>query len=80
MPDGKAVERLTMHLPIGHEPVHQSVEPFVMRRLQEVDNLVDEDGLQAFWRLLGELGIEPNAPRFRIAATFQEPLPIAEQG
>ena len=68
MPHGKAIKNPAPMLPVGHEPVHQRLKPFVVRWLQYVNHLVDHDVFQAFAWLLGEIRVQPNGTGLRIAA------------
>lgn len=63
MADRQAVQLFAVELPPGYVLVHQRDEPGVMGRLQDVGKFV----LQAFTRLLGQIGIEPDTVRAGIA-------------
>ncbi len=47
---------------MGQMQVHQGDEAIIVRRLQQVDQFVDHDVLQALGRLLGQVGVEPDMP------------------
>ena len=61
VPHRQAIEHVPVELPLGHESIHQRDEAGVVRRLQQVDHLVDDDVFEALARLLGEIGVEADA-------------------
>ena len=56
------VQCLATVFPVGHEAMHQLLKPFVMRWLQNVDHLVNDDVFKALRRPLGQVGIQPDGP------------------
>ena len=63
MPHRQAVQRFPVELPLRHEAVHQRDEAGVVGRLQQVHHLVNDDVFEALARLLGQVGVEPDAAR-----------------
>lgn len=58
MPHRQPVQLVAEELPLGQVPVHALNEPAVVRGLKKMGQLVDDDVLQAFLRLLGQLQIQ----------------------
>jgi hypothetical protein len=58
MPNGQAVEDLTMELPLGQETVHEGDETGVVLGFQEMNHLVDDDVFEAFTGFFGQIGVE----------------------
>jgi hypothetical protein len=64
----ETVQCLTQHMPPGHEPIHQSEEMFVVRRLKQVNHLVDDNILKTILRFFSEVGIQSDCARAVITA------------
>ena len=60
LPNRQAIEHLAMELPLGNESVHQRDEAGVVGRLQQMDQLVNDDVFEAFNRFLHKFRIEPD--------------------
>lgn len=76
-----------MELPFGHESVHPRDETGVVGRLQQVNQFVNNNVLEALHWLLGQLGVEANraclmvaAPPLGLHPLHEEPIhPHAQQ-
>jgi hypothetical protein len=55
--DGELVQGLFPVPPVRHELVHQSDKARIMGRLEQVNHLVQDEVLEAFRRLLAQLGV-----------------------
>src|SRR5688572_25604661 len=58
MPQRSAVELVTEMTPLRHEFIHQAYEICVVRRFQQVDQLMHENIFEALRRLLGKLCVQ----------------------
>ena len=58
-----------MQLPLRQEAIHQGDEPNVVRRLQQMNQLVNDKIFQTLARLLGEVGVQSDCVGAVIAAT-----------
>lgn len=67
MAEGKAVQSVFEHSPVGHELIHVGDEAGVVVRLEEMNEFVHHHILQTGLGLFGEFEIEPDAARFNIA-------------
>ena len=57
MTERRLVQRLPMGPPLRQVSVHQRNESVVVMRFGEVDQLVDDDVLEALYGLLGEFEV-----------------------
>ena len=55
--DGELIELVPEGLPIGHEAIHKPMESSVVRRFDEVYQLMDDHILNAVLRFLGEVRV-----------------------
>jgi hypothetical protein len=69
MPNRRPVQLVTINSPRRQELVHQTNEPSVVRRLQEMNQCVNEDVFQALHRFLCQLSVQPNRTRSWAAAS-----------
>jgi len=58
MPYRQAVKLVAAEAPLRLEPVHQRREPVVVRGLQQMRQLVNDDVLQTLRRLLGQFQVD----------------------
>lgn len=55
--------------PVCHHMVHQLTKALIVVSLKQVDHLMNKYVLETDERLLGQLQIQPNPPRGRVAAS-----------
>ena len=63
------VQLLAAGTPLWQVLIHERDEAAVVVAFQQVHQLVDDDVLQALHRLLGQLQVDPDSARRRVAAT-----------
>ena len=54
--------------PIGHDTIHERMEPWPVIRFEEMAELVNDHVFQAFWRIECKANVEADAPCFGLAA------------
>jgi hypothetical protein len=63
----RSVQLVAKNPPPRHEAVHQLRKTVIVAALDQMYELVDNDVLEARWRLFGELKVDPDPPRVAVA-------------
>ena len=79
VPHGQAIEQLPVLLPLWHVAIHQSDEASIVRRLKQMHHLVDDDVLKALRWFFGQVRIQSNTGRCRVAAPPTRFHPLNEK-
>ncbi len=69
MPYRQAIQLIPHLPPLRHEPIHQRLKPCIVSRLDQMQQLMHEDVLQAISRFFSQIRIQPNIVGHRVAAS-----------
>ena len=79
VPKRQAIELLPYDAPLRHRAVHQRHEAGVVRRLNQMNHLVDHEVLETPARLLRKIGVEADSAGLWVAAAPPGLHPLHEE-